>query len=342
MSGIVYYPDGASFQSGISLAGWLAFMAKATEGTGYRNPAYPAQRGEAARRGARFGAYHFLHGGNAAAQADACFGVVGRGVPLMVDHEPTAGALRQLLGLAPGDEEPLDAVVARMAGRLPEHLEPGHAERLAQVSAAEPRTMSRPSVQDTAQFVDRYRALGGTVWKVYLPRWYWGQLGSPSLAPLAARGLELVTSNYSGNPEQAAGPGWQTYGGMPTVKTWQYTSSGTVNGMRPVDLNAFRGTGSADPRQTLGELWNLWTTGKLGGGPPVAQHPTIALNATGAGVRTAQQRLNVHGAAPQLVVDSRFGPATKTATVAFQRKHKLTADGIIGPVTWAALVKAPA
>lgn len=339
MSGIVYYPDGASFQSGISLKGWLAFMAKATEGTSYRNPAYTAMQREAAARGARFGAYHFLHGGNAAAQADHCWAVVGRGVPLMVDHEPTAGAVRQLLGLPPDGTDHLGAAVRRVT-RLPDDLEDGHLARLATASEAEPRTMSRPSVQDAAQFVDRYRALGGTVWKVYLPRWYWGTLGSPSLAPLASRGLELVTSNYSGNPETASGPGWATYGGMPTVKTWQYTSGGSVNGMRPVDLNAFRGSGGTDTAKTLAELWNLWTTGKLGGGPP--QHATIALKATGAGVKLAQQRLNAHGAAPQLAVDGQFGAKTKAAAVAFQRKHKLSADGIIGPATWAALLKVPA
>ena len=341
MSGIVYYPDGASFQSGISLDGWLAFMAKATEGTTYRNPAYTAQRGEAARRGARFGAYHFLHGGNAAAQADHCWAVVGRGVPLMIDHEPTAGAVRQLLGLPAEGTDDLGAA-ARRVTRLPGDLEYGHLERLARASQAEPRTMSRPSVQDAAQFCDRYRALGGTVWKVYLPRWYWGQLGAPSLAPLAARGLELVTSNYSGaSPEGASHPGWQTYGGMPTVKTLQYTSGGTVNGMRPVDLNAFRGSGGPDAAKTLAELWNLWTTGKLSGGPAPA-HPVIRLGATGAAVKLAQQRLNAHGARPQLTADGDFGALTKTAAVAFQRGHSLAPDGIIGPATWAALLKPPA
>jgi hypothetical protein len=342
MSGIVYYPDGASFQSGISLAGWLAFMAKATEGTSYRNPAYTAQRGEAARRGAHFGAYHFLHGGNAAAQADHAFQVVGRGVPLMVDWEPTAGAVRQLLGLNPDGPDPLH-VAARAVTRLPDDLEAGHLERLARASQAEPRMMSRPSVQDTAQFVDRYRALGGVVHEAYLPKWYWGQLGSPSLAPLASRGLELVTSNYSGNPEQPSGPGWQTYGGMPTVKTWQYTSAMTVNGMRPVDGNAFRGSGQADTAKSLAELWSLWTTGRLGGGPvPPAAHPTIQLKATGAAVKLAQQRLNAWGAKPPLTADGQFGALTKAAAVVFQRKHTLTPDGIIGPATWAALVKVPA
>lgn len=35
-------------------------------------------------------------------------------------------------------------------------------------------------------------------------------------------------------------------------------------------------------------------------------------------------------------IDGKFGPATETATKAFQKKHKLEVDGIVGPMSWKA------
>lgn len=56
----------------------------------------------------------------------------------------------------------------------------------------------------------------------------------------------------------------------------------------------------------------------------------------GEDVRWAQTKLNQmkynSGAA-----DGIYGPKSQSAVIAFQRAHKLAADGIIGPITWAAL-----
>jgi hypothetical protein len=330
MAGKVYYPDGASYQQGMSLAGWLAAMFKATEGTGYINPAYRAQMAEAGRRGAHCGAYHFLRAGNAAAQAGYAYSVIGSAVPAMLDMEPTAAAIRAVL-------PPPHSGRAR-----PEGLEDGHIARIADASSAPATLASSPTVADAVAFIDRYRSRGGVCFELYLPFWYWVQLGRPSLAPLAQRGLHLVTSNYSAvSPEDPAHPGWVAYGGMPPVETLQYTAAGNVNGMT-ADLNAFRGSGTRDTAGTLSELWSLWTTGTLGGGP--VADPTLSQGATGPAVTKLQTRLNVWGAAPPLFSDGSFGPATLAAVKAFQTRvfgAGPSVDGVVGPATWVALNKTP-
>jgi Glycosyl hydrolases family 25 len=92
-------------------------------------------------------------------------------------------------------------------------------------------------VADVLAFTTRYRQLGGTVRLVYLPHWYWQQIGSPDLRPLASAGLLLVSSNYRAYSD--SGAGWAPYGGVtPTI--WQYTDKQPFNG-RSVDFNAFKG-----------------------------------------------------------------------------------------------------
>jgi len=54
-------------------------------------------------------------------------------------------------------------------------------------------------------------------------------------------------------------------------------------------------------------------------------------------VASLQQALNDLGADPKLDVDGRFGPATRRAVTAFQAAAGITADGIAGPVTEAAI-----
>lgn len=63
----------------------------------------------------------------------------------------------------------------------------------------------------------------------------------------------------------------------------------------------------------------------------------IQFGSKGNGVKWVQWCLNQCGA--KLNVDGDFGPATKTAVLAFQKKNKLIQDGIVGPKTRAALKK---
>lgn len=57
----------------------------------------------------------------------------------------------------------------------------------------------------------------------------------------------------------------------------------------------------------------------------------------GAQVRKLQQDLNAAGAKPKLIDDGWFGDKTEQAVIAFQQKHGITAIGVAGPRTLAAL-----
>jgi peptidoglycan hydrolase-like protein with peptidoglycan-binding domain len=85
----IFYPDVSDYQAGISFAGCVIAVAKATESDDYTNPDYAQAKARAADAGAYFCAYHFLHAGNGAGQASYAHSVVGSGVPLMIDFEPT-------------------------------------------------------------------------------------------------------------------------------------------------------------------------------------------------------------------------------------------------------------
>jgi peptidoglycan hydrolase-like protein with peptidoglycan-binding domain len=276
----IFYPDVSSYQTGISFAGCVIAMVKATENDDYTNPDYAAAKVRAAKARAYFCAYHFLHGGNGAGQASYAHGVVGSEVPLMIDFEPTYNS---------------NGTIA-----------------------------SAPQISDAVDFINKYRSLGGKVYLLYLPHWYWaGNLGQASLAPLIDLGMLLVSSDYTGYSN--TGPGWAPYGGMKPV-IWQYTSTATLNGVKNVDMNAYQ--------NTLGDFKAQVTTGAL-----ADSDPTLVEGDTGPAVKTLQTRLNVWGA--HLTVDGNFGASTLTAVKAFQTAHKLTVDGIVGPKTWAALNQNP-
>lgn len=104
----------------------------------------------------------------------------------------------------------------------------------------EPVAGSKPTVADCMAFIERYHALGGRVWGVYFPHWYWQQVGG-DLRPLRDMGGAcLISSAYTGYTDSPTGTGWQSYGGLtPTV--WQYTSNQPYGGMA-IDFNAYRGT----------------------------------------------------------------------------------------------------
>lgn len=97
----------------------------------------------------------------------------------------------------------------------------------------------------TRQIVRLLREAGYHVPLSYIPRWYWdGHLGRPSLEGLPplwssryVTGGGYASQIYEGVPSHY----WDGYGSN-TVAVLQYSSSATVAGRTPIDVNAFRGT----------------------------------------------------------------------------------------------------
>jgi len=67
------------------------------------------------------------------------------------------------------------------------------------------------------------------------------------------------------------------------------------------------------------------------------------VGSAGANVRIIQEYLNVigriHTSIPLLAEDGIFGPRTQASVIAFQRQFGLVPDGIVGPLTWAELMR---
>ncbi len=73
----------------------------------------------------------------------------------------------------------------------------------------------------------------------------------------------------------------------------------------------------------------------------VSTNPTLRLGSTGSAVKTLQTRLNAWNVQPHVALDGDFGIAAKIAVEEFQAVEGLTVDGIVGPATWADLLKTP-
>lgn len=97
--------------------------------------------------------------------------------------------------------------------------------------------------------VNAFNAAGINVQLEYLPRWFWGTIGSPDLSGLSGNSIVLVSSAYPGGAGYAsaiyagaggdAGEGWSSYGNC-TPGAWQFTDSATIAGHN-VDCNAYLG-----------------------------------------------------------------------------------------------------
>lgn len=97
----------------------------------------------------------------------------------------------------------------------------------------------------TREIVAALRAEGYSVPLLYLPRWYWQQIGSPDLRGLpplwSSRYPDNVVGSLVAEYEAAPASYWNGYGGL-EVAVLQFTSSARVAGYSPLDGNAYKGT----------------------------------------------------------------------------------------------------
>lgn len=94
----------------------------------------------------------------------------------------------------------------------------------------------------------RLNAAGYRTPLLYLPKWYWKQIGRPNLAGLPPLWYSRYANNQGGYAsqiwERSAGwfnQFWAGYGGL-HVEILQYSDKATVAGHTPVDVNTYRGT----------------------------------------------------------------------------------------------------
>lgn len=66
-------------------------------------------------------------------------------------------------------------------------------------------------------------------------------------------------------------------------------------------------------------------------------YPTLRKGSKGGYVKEMQTLLNYSSCGAHLQIDGCFGPLSEIALIAFQKMRGLKADGICGPVSWAAL-----
>lgn len=101
------------------------------------------------------------------------------------------------------------------------------------------------SIAGIRSFHDACNRRGAYVAFMYLPHWYWADLGLPNLAGLPTLWASSYPSNRAGNPHDlynaVDGSRWASYGGLP-VGPLQFSSAAILAGYQPVDVNAYQGT----------------------------------------------------------------------------------------------------
>ncbi len=137
--------------------------------------------------------------------------------------------------------------------------------------------------------------------------------------------------DLEGNPELATAP---EHALKPALSEWTENNLNAFadkNDIRTITLRINGGvTGLAEREEWFNKAWLLLKSDS---------QPAEVWEASDEddNVKRLQEALNDLGADPKLVVDGRYGPATRRAVKEFQAAAGIVADGIAGPVTEAAI-----
>jgi peptidoglycan hydrolase-like protein with peptidoglycan-binding domain len=166
------------------------------------------------------------------------------------------------------------------------------------------------------------------IWASYIPALN-ASKNVTQAAEIYSKDFERPRSLYSDVNTGVSQQIYNAIAGSAANKSFQV---GTAN-------NAAPGGVSSIPTHAAGGLIGMAAGGKTGmmsfmatGGEPMVRD-----GSTGAAVRLLQSDLDKTG--DKLSVDGIFGSHTLSAVEAFQKLHHLKVDGIVGPLTWAALMK---
>lgn len=150
----------------------------------------------------------------------------------------------------------------------------------------------------------------------------------------------IKTQNVVGHYEAAAA-GYGSNHGDP--RNWQKVFGGSMDAFR-AEVAALIGgddiqadvTGSRPADDTAQDVQEGTQEAQdVQGGVTM---PTISIGAQGVAVKVAQRLLILHGCKLEKYgADGKYGAETVEAVKAFQVSHSLTADGVCGPLTWAAM-----
>jgi putative chitinase len=141
----------------------------------------------------------------------------------------------------------------------------------------------------------------------------------------------LCGVDFEGNPDLVIDP---EYAMKPALQEWTENELNVYadkNDIRTITRRINGGfMGIAGREAWFNKVWPLLKSDNQPAEPWKAsdEDPTV---------RWLQEALNDLGANPKLVVDGRYGPATRRAVEIFQAAAGIVADGIAGPVTEAAI-----